>query len=117
MVGSIKSNLQTLNLYEKKDPIVVLWRAVLSVGVEDLLNKKEIQIRYNQKNPLYEEEWFNDEDFELVCEFAQMSPSMIRKKIHKAIKRMKESYGTKTNEINMPKMPWKRLYQGSTRRI
>ena len=59
---------RTIELHEKKDPLRNLWRNVLIVGIEDLLKKKEIQIKFNvQQKYSLEEMWFNHEDFDLIC--------------------------------------------------
>ena len=38
---------RTVELHEKQDPLKNLWRNVLVVGIEDLLKKKETQIKFN----------------------------------------------------------------------
>ena len=40
---------KTINLHEKKDPYRDLWRNVLIVAIEDLLKKREIQIKFDNK--------------------------------------------------------------------
>ena len=99
---------KTIELHEKRDPVRNLWRNVLIVAIEDLLKKKEIHIKYNNKKYSLEEMWLHHEDFNLVCEWAQFEPKIIRKRIYEAIQKIERKY---ENKKNMPKMPWKRLYQ------
>ena len=101
---------RTIELHEKKDPLRNLWRNVLIVGIEDLLKKKEIQIKFNvaQKYSL-EDMWFNHEDFDLVCEYSGLSPKIVRKRVYETIKKIKEKYAKK--ETNMSEMPWQWFYK------
>ena len=46
---------KTLELHEKREPIRNLWRNVLIVAIEDLLKKKEIHIKFNNKKYSLEE--------------------------------------------------------------
>ena len=84
--------LKTVNLYEKKDPVRDLWRNVLIVGIEDLIKKKKLQYQWNRKAYCLEEMWFHHEDFKLICEFAQLEHSIVKKKVFKAIEKLKEKY-------------------------
>jgi hypothetical protein len=94
---------KTLNLYEKKDPLKNLWRNVLIVGIEDLLKKKEIQIKFNvQQKYSLEEMWFNHEDFDLICEYSELAPKIVRKRVFEAIERIKNKYADKRNMSEMP---------------
>ena len=94
---------KTLNLYEKKDPLKNLWRNVLIVGIEDLLKKKEIQIKFNvQKKYSLEEMWFEHEDFDLICEYSELAPKIVRKRVFEAIERIKNKYAEKRNMSEMP---------------
>jgi len=100
---------KTLNLYEKKDPLKNLWRNVLIVGIEDLLKKKEIQIKFNvQQKYSLEEMWFNHEDFDLICEYSELAPKIVRKRVFEAIERIKNKY---VNKRNMSEMPGKWFYK------
>jgi len=94
---------KTLNLHEKKDPLKNLWRNVLIVGIEDLLKKKEIQIKFNvQKKYSLEEMWFEHEDFDLICEYSELAPKIVRKRVFEAIERIKNKYADKRNMSEMP---------------
>jgi len=94
---------KTLNLYEKKDPLKNLWRNVLIVGIEDLLKKKEIQIKFNvQQKYSLEEMWFEHEDFDLICEYSELAPKIVRKRVFEAIERIKNKYAEKRNMSEMP---------------
>mgnify|MGYP003649006445 FL=1 len=94
--------LKTVNLYEKKDPVRDLWRNVLIVGIEDLIKKKDMQYKYGRKAYSLEEMWFHHEDFKLICEFAQLEHSIVKKKVFKAIEKLKEKY--EKRETSMPTM-------------
>ena len=99
---------KTLNLYEKKDPLKNLWRNVLIVGIEDLLKKKEIQIKFNvQQKYSLEEMWFEHEDFDLICEYAQLAPKIVRKRVYEAIKKIERKY----EKTDMSEMPGKWFYK------
>ena len=100
---------KTVELHEKKDPIKNLWRNVLITGIEDLLKKKEIQIKFDIKKYSLEEIWINNKDFDLVCEYSQLEPKIVRKRVYESIQKMEKNYGK--NKNNMPTLPWKRLYQ------
>ena len=94
---------------KKKDPLRNLWRNVLIVGIEDLLKKKEIQIKFNvaQKYSL-EDMWFNHEDFDLICEYSQLAPKIVKKRVYEAIERIRKKYA---NKRNMSEMPGKWFYK------
>ena len=81
--------LKTVNLYEKKDPVRDLWRNVLIVGIEEM--------------------WFHHEDFKLICEFAQLEHSIVKKKVFKAIEKLKEKY--EKRETSMPTMSGEWLHK------
>jgi len=98
---------KTINLHEKKDPYRDLWRNVLIVAIEDLLKKREIQIKFDNKKVSLEELWFHHDDFNLVCEWAQLEPSIVRKRVYEAIERIKKKYAQK----DMSKVPGKWLYK------
>ena len=101
---------RTVELHEKQDPLKNLWRNVLVVGIEDLLKKKETQIKFNsnQKYSL-EEMWFHHKDFDLICEYSELEPKIVRKRVYETIKRIEEKYANK--KTNMSKMPWQWLYK------
>src|SRR5210317_1933610 len=98
MASSLSNSpiLKTIELYEKKDTIKNLWRNVLIVGIEDLLKKKEIQIKFNapEKYSL-EEMWFDHEDFDLICEYSQLAPKIVRKRVFETIERIRNKYVVK----------------------
>lgn len=99
---------RTLNLYETKDPLKNLWRNVLIVGIEDLLKKKEIHIKFNtEKKYSLEEMWFDHEDFNLICEWSQLDPSIVRKRVFEAIKRIRKKYA----KDNLSSLSGKWLYK------
>ena len=83
---------KTFNLYEKKDPVRDLWRNVLIVGIEDLLKKKKFQYEWGRKAYCLEEMWFHHDDFKLICEYAQLEHAIVKKKVFKAIEKIKEKY-------------------------
>jgi len=99
---------KTVELHEKKDPIKNLWRNVLITGIEDLLKKKEIQIKFDIKKYSLEEIWINNKDFDLVCEYAQLEPKIVRKRVYEAIQKMEKKY---ENKRNMSEMPGKWFYK------
>jgi len=101
---------KTLELHEKRDPVRNLWRNVLIVAIEDLLKKKEVHIKYNNKKYSLEEMWLHHEDFNLVCEWAQFEPKIIRKRIYEAIQKIERKY---ENKRNMSEMPGKWFYQSN----
>jgi len=93
--------LKTINLEETKDPYRNLWRNVLIVGIEDLFKKKEIQYKFKNKKYCVEEMWLHHEDFNLVCEYSQLSPKIVKDKIIKALKVMEKKYVKKNNLSEM----------------
>ena len=99
---------KTLELHEKRDPVRNLWRNVLIVAIEDLLKKKEIQIKFDIKKYSLEEIWINNKDFDLVCEYSQLEPKIVRKRVYEAIQKMEKKY---ENKRNMSEMPGKWFYQ------
>ena len=100
--------LKTINLEETKDPLRNLWRNVLIIGIEDLFKKKEIQYATHNKKYCVEEMWLHHEDFNLVCEWAQFEPKIIRKRIYEAIQKIERKY---ENKKNMSEMPGKWFFQ------
>jgi len=108
MANSQHQVSKTIELHEKRDPVRNLWRNVLIVAIEDLLKKKEIHIKYNNKKYSLEEMWLHHEDFNLVCEWAQFEPKIIRKRIYEAIQKIERKY---ENKRNMSEMSGKWFYQ------
>jgi len=109
MAGSHQSNFvfKTLNLEEQYDPYRNLWRNVLIVGIEDFLKSREIQIKFKNKKVSLEEIWFHHNDFNLVCEYAQLNPDVVRERIYEAIRKMEKHYDQK----DMPEMSGKWFYK------
>tara|TARA_R100000951_G_scaffold92396_1_gene80818 strand:+ start:276 stop:650 length:375 start_codon:yes stop_codon:yes gene_type:complete len=101
---------KTVELHEKKDPIRNLWRNVLILGIEDLLKNKEKQAIRAAKSFSKEEIWFYSDDFNLICEYADIEPGMVKKRTFEAIERIRKKYDQK----DMPKMPGQWLYKGET---
>tara|TARA_R110002020_G_scaffold223117_1_gene432149 strand:- start:332 stop:712 length:381 start_codon:yes stop_codon:yes gene_type:complete len=93
---------KTFNLYEKKDPVRDLWRNVLIVGIEDLLKKKKFQYEWNKKAYCLEEMWFHHDDFKLICEYAQLEHAIVKKKVFKAIEKIKEKH--EKRKVDLPTM-------------
>ena len=54
--------------------------------------------------------WLHHEDFNLVCEWAQFEPKIIRKRIYEAIQKIERKY---ENKRNMSEMPGKWFYQSN----
>ena len=78
--------------------MTVLWRNVLTVGIEDLLKKKELQIKFDmRKSYSIEEMWFNHEDFDLICEYSELEPKIVKKRVYETIERMEKQYADKDN--------------------
>jgi len=101
--------LKTVSLYEKKDPVRDLWRNVLIVGIEDLIKKKKLQYQWNRKAYCLEEMWFYHDDFKLICEYAQLEHAIVKKKVFKAIEKLKEKY--EKRKTSMPTMSGKWLHK------
>ena len=110
MANSLNNNIfhKTIQLHEKKDPYLKLWRCVLVVGIEDFLRKKERQIKFNNRKYSLEEMWFYHKDFDLICEYAQLEPKTVRKRVYEAIEKIERKY---ENKRNMPEMPGKWFYK------
>ena len=109
MANSLSNNIfhKTIQLHEKKDPIKNLWRNVLIIGIEDFLRKKEKQIKFNNKKYSLEEMWFYHEDFNLICEYAELDPKMVRKRVYQAIEKIERKYENR----DMSEMPGKWFYK------
>lgn len=98
---------KVVQLHEANNPIRSLWRNVLIVGIEDFLKKRELQIKHNNKKVTLEELWFHHNDFKLICEWSELDPDIVRKRVYEAIERMKKQYAKK----DMPEMPGKWFYK------
>ena len=109
MANSLSNNIfhKTIKLHEEKDPYRNLWRNVLIVAIEDLLRKKESQIKFDNKKYSLEEMWFYHEDFNLICEYAQLDPKMVRKRVFQALERIEKKY----EKTDMSEMQGKWLYK------
>ena len=109
MANSLSNNIfhKTIELHEQRDPYRNLWRNVLIVGIEDFLKSREIQIKFKNKKISLEEVWFHHDDFNLVCEYAQLNPDAVRERVYEAIKKMEKHYDQK----DMPKMSGKWFYK------
>ena len=110
MANSLNNNIfhKTIQLHEEKDPYRDLWRNVLIIGIEDFLKKKEVHIKFNNRKYSLEEMWFYHEDFNLICEYAQLEPKIVRKRVYEAIQKIERKY---ENKKNMPKMSRKWFYK------
>ena len=117
MANSLNNNIfhKTIQLHEEKDPVKNLWRNVLIVAVEDLLKKKETQIKFNNKKYSLEEMWFYHDDFNLICEWAQFEPKVVRERVYEAIKKIEEKYASKKNMSEMSR-EWFYKSEGIRRR-
>ena len=109
MANSLSNNIfhKTIQLHEQKNPYRDLWRNVLIVGIEDLLRKKESQIKFNNKKYSLEEMWFYHEDFDLICEYAELAPKIVRKRVFESIERIEKKY----EKTNMSEMSGKWFYK------
>ena len=109
MANSLNNNIfhKTIQLHEKKDQVKNLWRNVLIIGIEDFLRKKEKQIQLNNRKYSLEEMWFYHEDFDLTCEYAQLDPKMVRKRVYQAIEKIERKY----EKRDMSEMPGKWFYK------
>lgn len=107
-------SLKTIDYHQarRKDPIVTLWRTVLSVAIEDAIKMKTRMIKNEDfwKNKVCTEVLYVTEpnqDFATVCHYADFDHNLIRRKVKETFRKMEESNG----KGNMPKVPWKRLYE------
>ena len=110
-MGNFQS-LKTIDYHQarRKDPIVTLWRTVLSVAIEDAIKMKTRMIQNEDfwKNKVCTEVLYVTEpnqDFATVCHYADFDHNLIRRKVKETFRKMEESNG----KGNMPKVPWKRL--------
>ena len=109
MANSLNNNIfhKTIQLHEEKDPYRNLWRNVLIIGIEDFLKKKEVHIKFNNRKYSLEEMWFYHEDFNLICEYAQLEPKMVKKRVFEALERIEKKY----EKTDMSKMQGKWFYK------
>ena len=105
-------DLKTVDYHQarRKDPIVTLWRTVLSVAIEDAIKMKARMIQNEDfwKNKVCTEVLYVTEpnqDFATVCHYADFDHNLIRRKVKETFRKMEESNG----KGYMPKVPWKRL--------
>ena len=103
---------KTLIEHDNFDPVRNLWRNVLVTAIEDAIKLKNRTIEFKQfyKNRRFHEIDYvtlPNRDFDAVCQLSQLDGNIVRKKINKVMKDMEDNYG----KNDMPKMPWKRLYQ------
>ena len=110
-MGNFQS-LKTIDYHQarRKDPIVTLWRTVLSVAIEDAIKMKARMIQNEDfwKNKVCTEVLYVTEpnqDFATVCHYADFDHNLIRRKVKETFRKMEESNG----KGYMPKVPWKRL--------
>ena len=110
-MGNFQS-LKTVDYHQarRKDPIVTLWRTVLSVAIEDAIKMKTRMIQNEDfwKNKVCTEVLYVTEpnqDFATVCHYADFDHNLIRRKVKETFRKMEESNG----KGYMPKVPWKRL--------
>jgi len=54
--------------------------------------------------------WFYHEDFDLICEYAQLAPKIVRKRVYEAIKKIERKY----EKTDMSEMPGKWFYKSKT---
>ena len=102
--------LKAINLEDPFNPLRNLWRNVLIVSIEDAIKIKRQVVKYKE---LYERRRFHEldyvslpnRDFDAVCSMAELDGSLVRKKVNQVLERIEK------DDNNMPKMPWKRLYQ------
>jgi len=101
--------------FDQFDPVKNLWRNVLVVSLEDAIKTKSKILKFSS---FYRDKRSEDieyvtepnQDFARVCEYAGLNYHMIRKNVTNLLNQMEDNYGKK----NMPKLPWKRLYQAET---
>jgi len=103
---------KTLVEFDERNPIRNLWRNVLVAAISDAIKIKSTTLKFSEfyKNKkFYELDYVTKQnrDFDAVCQLSELDGNLVRKKINKVLKEMEENYG----KNNMPKMPWKRLYQ------
>ena len=103
---------KTLVEFDELNPIKNLWRNVLVAALSDAIKIKSRTLKFSEfyKNKKFQELDYvtlPNRDFDAVCQLSELDGNLVRKKINKVMKEMEDNYG----KSNMPKMPWKRLYQ------
>ena len=103
---------KTLVEFDELNPIKNLWRNVLVAAISDAIKIKSTTLKFSEfyKNKKFQELDYvtlPNRDFDAVCQLSELDGNLVRKKINKVMKEMEDNYG----KGNMPKMPWKRLYQ------
>ena len=103
---------KTLVEFDERNPIKNLWRNVLVAAISDAIKIKSTTLKFSEfyKNKRFHELDYvqlPNRDFDAVCQLSELDGNLVRKKINKVMKEMENNYGKR----NMPKMPWKRLYQ------
>ena len=103
---------KTLVEFDERNPIKNLWRNVLVAAISDAIKIKSTTLKFSD---FYKSKRFHEldyvqlpnRDFDAVCQLSELDGNLVRKKINKVMKEMEDNYGKR----DMPKMPWKRLYQ------
>jgi hypothetical protein len=103
---------KTLVEFDERNPIRNLWRNVLVAAISDAIKIKSRVLKFSEfysGKKFYEVDYVTlpNRDFDAVCQLSELDGNLVRKKINKVMKEMEDNYG----KNNMPKMPWKRLYQ------
>ena len=103
---------RTLVEFDERNPIRNLWRNVLVAAISDAIKIKSRVLKFSEfysGKKFYEVDYVTlpNRDFDAVCQLSELDGNLVRKKINKVMKEMEDNYG----KGNMPKMPWKRLYQ------
>jgi hypothetical protein len=103
---------KTLVEFDELNPIKNLWRNVLVAALSDAIKIKSTTLKFSEyyRNKRFHELDYvtlPNRDFDAVCQLSELDGNLVRKKINKVMKEMEDNYG----KGNMPKMPWKRLYQ------
>jgi hypothetical protein len=103
---------RTLVEFDERNPIRNLWRNVLVAAISDAIKIKSTTLKFSKfysGKKFYEVDYVTlpNRDFDAVCQLSELDGNLVRKKINKVMKEMEDNYG----KGNMPKMPWKRLYQ------
>ena len=94
-MGNFQS-LKTIDYHQarRKDPIVTLWRTVLSVAIEDAIKMKARMIQNEDfwKNKVCTEVLYVTEpnqDFATVCHYADFDHNLIRRKVKETFRKRK----------------------------
>ena len=111
-LGTSTFGNKTLVEFDEVNPIRNLWRNVLVAAISDAIKIKSRTLKFSEfysGKKFYEVDYVTlpNRDFDAVCQLSELDGNLVRKKINKVMKEMEDNYG----KGNMPKMPWKRLYQ------